>query len=100
MGPDIAGGEREARFLAEPAAEVIERLREVQLPFAGVDALQVGRDLAEVALLVGDEFLDELLGRPVGEGIGDLEIVAIGGEQRGLQHRVETGGNDERIGRV
>lgn len=64
--PDVAGGEREAGVLAEPAAEVVERLCEVELPLARVDALEVRRDLAEVAFLVGDELLDELLGGPVG----------------------------------
>ena len=47
-----------------------------------------------MALFVGDEFLDELFGRPVGERIGDLEIVAVGREERGLQDVVEAGRED------
>ena len=65
--------------MAEPAAEIIEGLGEMERPFAGIGAGEVGRELAGVAFFVGDEFFDEFFGRPIGERIGDFEVVPISG---------------------
>ena len=95
--PDVAGGEGQAGFLAEPTAEIIEGLGEMKRPFAGIGAGEVGCDLADVAFFVGDEFFDEFFRRPIGERIGDFEVVPISGQQRGLQDLVEAGGEHERV---
>ncbi|MCX6955688.1 MAG: hypothetical protein NTV51_26385 [Verrucomicrobia bacterium] len=50
-----------------------------------------------MALLVGDELLDELAGGPVGEVVGRGEILAIGREEGGFQHAIETGERDRGV---
>ena len=91
----VVSREWEPGFLPEPAAEIVQSLREMERPLAGVDASQVGRDLTGMAVLVGDEFFDEFLGRPIGERIGDLQVVAVGRKQRGFEDLIKTGGEDE-----
>jgi len=58
--PNVACSDRETGLLAEPAADIVEGLGEMERPLAGIGAGEVRRDLAGVAFFVGDEFFNEL----------------------------------------